>query len=778
MTAQRPPIPQFIGARIRRREDPALITGQSRFVADLHLENTLHMSVWRSPQAHGRILEVDASGAEALPGVTAVLTASDLQQFWKQPLRAITGAMAGDYPVLSLPERFPLASGRVRFAGEAVAVVLAEEPAVAADALEAIRVELDPLPVVASVPAALAEGAPALDEKSPGNQAFVWQAQGGDVDQAFANADIQLELELRIPRLIPTALEPRAVLAAYDSERERLTLWSTTQIPHQLRTDLSQILGWPPEKIRVVAPDVGGGFGAKANVYPEEVLAALLARRQKRPIRWVATRSEDAQATSQGRDQYNRIRLGADTQGRVCAVDLSVVADIGAYPSRVIAAVTPFTGLMISGVYDIPAVRAKATAILTNKPPVEPYRGAGRPEAAYTIERAIDVLAQRLQLDPAEVRRRNFVPPERFPYRSALGLEYDSGNYRAALDRALELVDYPALRRQQQERRRAGGNPIGIGLASYVEICGFGPWEAGEVKVEADAHVVVRTGTSPHGQGHQTSWAQIAGEILQIPLEDVQVVHGDTDLVAEGIGTFGSRSAPVGGSAVFQTSVTVREGARAIAAHLLEASVDDLRLEGGKFFVVGSPARALHWSEIAAAAHSGRLPPELEGRLEARTRYKPKGDTYPFGTHVCLVEIDRETGRVKILRYLSVDDCGRVINPLIVEGQVHGGSAQGIGQALFEEAVYDESGNLLTGNLLEYALPRADALPAFETHRTETPSPLNPLGVKGIGEAATIGSTPAVANAVIDALAHLGIEHLDPPFTPEKIWRVLNETRS
>ncbi len=770
MTTERAPIPKFIGARVRRREDPELITGRARFVADIQLDNVLHLTVWRSPVAHGRVLAVRTEEAEALPGVAAVLTAEDLQDAWVKPLPLLSGAMAGSYEFTRLPKRYPLASGLVRFAGEGVAVVLAEDAAVAADALERIEVELEPLPALTSTGQALEEGAPSIHDRAEGNRAFVWTADSGGVDEAFQRAAATVDLDVRIQRLVPTAMEPRAVLAAPDSGSDGVTLWTTTQIPHQVQGDLAKLLDWPAEQIRVIAPEVGGGFGAKAAVYPEEALAVLLARRFGRPVRWVATRSEDSQATTQGRDQHDRIRLAADREGRLLAADLEVHADLGAWVSRVGAAVTPFTGLMMTGVYDIPAARARAVGVLTNKPPVEPYRGAGRPEAAYLIERAMDALARKLGMDPAELRRRNFVPPERFPYRTAIGIEYDSGNYAAALERALELAGYPELRRLQGERRREGGDLLGIGVACYVEICGFGPWETGGVSVDAEANVVVLSGTSPHGQGHQTTWAQLAAEVLQVPMETIEVKHGDTAVVPQGVGTFGSRSAPVGGSAVFQSAETVRDGARAIAAHLLEASEEDLRLEDGKFFVVGAPQLGVSWKEVAAAAHSEGLPEALRGRLRADTRYEPKGETYPFGTHVCVIEIDRETGQIRILRYLSVDDCGRVINPLIVEGQVHGGAAQGIGQALWEQAPYDEAGNPLAVNLLEYALPRADSLPAFESHRTETPTPLNPLGVKGIGEAATIGSTPAVVNAVADALE---VEHVDTPLTAEKIWRLL-----
>jgi carbon-monoxide dehydrogenase large subunit len=650
---------------------------------------------------------------------------------------------------------------------------------VAADALEAIGVDYEALPVVIDPEAALAPGAPLLHEAWGTNLAFRWTRAGGDVDSAFAVAEKVVEVRIANQRLIPNAMEPRAVVAAHDPGTNQTTLWTTTQIPHTVRDEVADVLGIPRREMRVIAPEVGGGFGAKSNVYSEEVLAPFLARRLGRPVKWVATRSEDFLATSHGRDQINFIRLAADRTGRVHGADLRVIADCGAYYSRVTPIVPGLTGQMMTGVYDIPNARVVAEGVMTNKGINEPYRGAGRPEAAYLIERAMDALADELGMDPAEVRRRNFIPPNRFPYKTPTGATYDSGEYARALERALELVDYPALRAEQTRRRaqRApeGDKLLGIGLASYVEICGFVDWESGAVSVNAEGKVTVLTGASPHGQGHQTAWAQIAADTLQIPLEDIVVKHGDTAVVPRGIGTFGSRSAAIGGSAVIRNAVTVRERAREIAAHLLEAAVADVELANGRFQVVGTPAVSLGWQEVAQAAYSGTLPEELQGGLKADEDFKPASETYPFGAHVCVVEIDPETGAVELARYVTVDDCGRVINPLLVEGQVHGGIAQGAGQALLERAAYDESGNLVSGSLMDYALPRADNFPHFETNRTETPTPLNPMGVKGIGEAATIGSTPAVVNAVVDALSHLGVRHIDMPLTAEKIWRAIGD---
>ncbi|MEE8584238.1 MAG: xanthine dehydrogenase family protein molybdopterin-binding subunit [Acidobacteriota bacterium] len=769
----RAPLPKFIGARVRRREDPDLLTGRGLYVADIPMQGAAHMALLRSPYAHARIRGIDVRQALSLPGVIAVATAADLMPSLEKPLPVLSGTAVGEYQMLANPPNYPLRQERVTCVGDPVAAVLAEDPYTALDALDAIQVDYEPLPALASLDEAQADGAPLVHESAPGNRGFQWRHSSGQAEEALAQAEVVVELKVRIQRLLPTAMEPRTVLASHDPDSGRLTVWSSTQVPHMLRGDLSDMLGIPSRQIRVVAPEVGGGFGAKVNAYGEDVLAAWMARRYGRPVRWTASRSEDYLTTSHGRAQQAVLRLAADREGRLSAADVEVTADCGALYTRLTPIVAPLTCQMINGCYHIPNLRGRAVGIFTNKLGTEPYRGSGRPEACLLIERAMDMLAAKLKMDPVEVRRRNFIPPDQFPYKTGLGMEYDSGEYEKALDKALQLAGYAELRQEQARRRQEGGKLMGIGLACYVEICGFGPFEMGTVDVQADGKVVVLTGTSPHGQGHQTSWAQIAAETLQIPMEDILVRHGDTDVVRQGVGTFGSRSAAVGGSAIVQSAETVRQGAQEIAAHLLEAAPPDIRLEEGAFHVAGVPSPSLSWKQVAAAAHSPDLPEELQGKLQAETRFKPSGETYPFGTHLCVVEVDPETGEIRLLRYLSVDDCGRVINPLIVEGQVHGGIAQGIGQALLEAAAYDDQANLLSGTLMDYALPRADDFPEFETHRTVTPTPLNVLGVKGIGEAATIGSTPAVVNAVVDALAHLGVEHIDTPITAEKIWRIL-----
>ncbi len=766
---------QTIGQRVRRREDPALITGAARYTTDIPLDDAAHLAIVRSPYPHARILSIEADDARAMPGVIGVFTGADVLPKLKKSFPVGRSTDAGGFTELHLPKRWPIAGDRARAQGDPVAFVVAETAAQAADAAVEVFVDYEALPGSGTSRAARAEGAGLLYPDVAGNRCFQWDIKAGEkgpVTSSPPGADsVDVEVEFRIQRLIPSAMEPRAAAATLDGDR--LVVWTTTQAPHSARDNLARILGLDKADVRVIAPEVGGGFGAKANIYPEEVLAAWLALRLKRPVRWTATRTEDFQTTTHGRNLYATLGVRAGPDGRIEHCDLTSLFDCGAYYSKPGPTTPGLTGAMIPGPYAIRSVDARAEGAFTNTAPNEPYRGSGRPEATYMIERAMDVLAGRLGIDPAEIRRRNLIPEDAFPFRTATGLLYDSGAYVTALDRALEAGDYAGLRAEQARRRKSGGKPLGIGLACYVEICGFGPWEAGGVEVGPDASVTVRTGTSPHGQGHATAWAQIASEALGVPAESVRVLHGDTDESPRGIGTFGSRSAPVGGAAVFSNAETVREQARLAAAELLEAAAADVRFENGRFFVAGSPARGASWPEVAAFVHGDDAPESVRGKLRADTDFRPPGETFPFGTHLCAAEIDPETGAIGILRYVSLDDCGRVINPLIAEGQVHGGLAQGIGQALWEEAIYADDGSLLTGTLMEYAVPRADMLPAWELHRTVTPTDLNPLGAKGIGEAATIGSTPAVANAVMDALRPFGVEHIDTPLTPEKVWRAM-----
>lgn len=768
-------IPQFSSARIRRREDPALITGQGKYTADFYEEGTLYLAFVRSPYAHANLVAVDSEEARAMPGVVAVFTGAEINANLTKGVPSGMSVSRPPYSEGKRPLRQVLTADKVRFVGEAVAVVVATSPAAATDAVETILVDYEPLDVVVEPEAALAAGAPVIHEAWDNNVAFRWGPIGGDVAEVFANATHTVALRVENQRVIANALEPRAVFASHDAATGVTTVWSTTQAPHGARDQLAAALGIGAEQLRVIAPEVGGGFGVKGAVYGEEIVATYLSRTLGQPIKWVATRSEDYLSTYHGRGQTDVIRLAADENGRFLAADLHILFDCGGYYSGIAPIIPTLTVLMMCGVYDFPVIRAEITAVFTNKHPAEPYRGAGRPEAAYLIERAVTALATEMGMDPAELRRRNYIAPDVFPYTTPSGAVYDSGNYAPGLEKALALVGYDQLRQEQAARRAHGyGKLMGIGLATYVEICGGGPWEMGSVLMDENANVTVLTGSSPQGQGHETTWAQIAADVLQLPLEAITVKHGDTAIIPRGIGTFGSRSTAVAGSSVHNNAVAVRDKARQLAAYLLEAAEVDVVLRNGRFHVVGVPERSLGWGDIAAASTEATLPSELQGGLASDTDFAPTGSLYPFGTHVAVVELDTETGIVELVRYLTVDDCGVVINPLLAEGQVHGGLAQGIGQALYEGSHYDELGNLLTGSLLDYALPRSDSFPLFETHRTETPTPLNPLGAKGIGEAATIGSTPTIVNAVVDALAHLGVRHVDMPLTAEKLWRVIH----
>lgn len=624
-------------------------------------------------------------------------------------------------------------------------------------------------------------GAPVLHPELGTNVCFTTVYRGGNVDEAFAQADAAVNLRLINQRLIPSAMETRGVVAQYKGDE--LTIWTSTQIPHVVKTTLAEVVRLQEHRIRVIAPEVGGGFGSKLNVYGEEGLVGVLAVALGRPVKWVETRRENFMATTHGRGQINYVELAAKRDGTITGLRVRVIADLGAYCQLYTPGVPTNTGLMACGCYRIPNALAEVIGVFTNRTPTDAYRGAGRPEAAFLIERAIDALARTLNLDPAEIRRRNFIPPDAFPYKTATGATYDSGNYARALDKALSLVTYDALR-EEQKQLRALGRYVGIGLASYVEVTGQaagaglpeGNWESATVRVEPTGKVTVLTGSSPHGQGEETTFAQIIGDRLGVPLDDVVVLHGDTRAVPHGVGTFGSRSTPVGGSAVFVASDRIRDKAVRIAAHLLEASVSDVVVDGTRFAVRGSPDRAVEFKDVARMAYKAyKLPPGMEPGLEVTHFFVPSERVYPFGTHVCVVEIDPETGEVTFRRYVAVDDCGKILNPLLVAGQVHGGIAQGLAQAVYEEAVYDDEGQLLTGSFVEYAVPKAAQVPALDLDHTITPSPHNPLGVKGVGEAGTIGATPAVVNAILDALGPFGVTHLDMPLTPQKIWKAIHD---
>ncbi len=760
-----------LGARVRRREDPRLISGTATYVDDLNMLGMLHVILVRSPHAHAKVTSLRTDAARGAPGVVAVWTGVDVAaRCGPLPL----GARLKD---MKAPKRYPLVvDGAVRHVGDPVAAVVATSPAAAVDAAELVEIDYEPLPSVQDPEAAMEPSAPILHGELGTNVCFRVQFGGGNVQEAFARAEVVVRTRLVNQRLIASAMEPRGVVAHYKGGE--LTVWTSTQIPHVVRTALADIVRLPEHEIRVIAPEVGGGFGSKLDVYGEEGLLAALAIALGRPVKWIETRRENFVATVHGRGQVDRVELAAQKDGTITGLRLTAIADLGAYCQLLTPGVPTNTGLMACGCYRIPNVAAEVIGVFTNRTPTDAYRGAGRPEATYLIERAVDLLAAEVHADPADLRRRNFIPADAFPYRTPTGATYDSGNYAQALDKALALADYGALR-TEQARLRSAGRYVGIGLASYVEVTGLpaagglsgGNWESATVRVEPTGKVTVLTGASPHGQGEETTFAQIVSDRLGIPVDHVVVLHGDTRAVPHGVGTFGSRSTPVGGSAVYVAADRIREKAMQLAAHALEASQADLVFDGGRFAVRGAPERGIEFREIVRLAYKGaRLPAGVEPGLESTHFFVPKDRVFPFGTHICVVEIDSETGGVHFVRYLAVDDCGKIINPLLVAGQIHGGIVQGLAQAVYEAAVFDADGQLLTSSFMDYAVPKASQVPAFALDHTVTPSPHNPLGVKGVGEAGTIGSTPAVVNAILDALAPLGVRHLDMPLTPQKIW--------
>jgi len=768
---------KLIGERIKRKEDPRLITGTSQYVDDIKLPNMHYVAFLRSIYAHAKINRIDVEEARKLPGVVAVLTAEDIKGVLK-PMPC-----AGGVPDMHMTEHYPLSGGKVRFVGEAIAAVVATDRYVARDAVDLINVDYDPLPAVVDMEKALEKGAPLLYEEFGENRAFTWKIAGGDVDKALQEADRVVKLRLVNHRVAPIPLETRAVLAEYRASDGQLTVWSSTQIPHGLRTLVAVQLGLPENKVRAIAPEVGGGFGCKVDFYGEEVLIPYLAMKLKCPVKWVEGRRENLQATDHGRDQINYIEAAVKNDGTVTGLKVKVLSDMGAYLQLLTPAIPTLTGLMMTGPYKIPNAAMEVLGVYTNKMSTDAYRGAGRPEATYLLERTMDAVAAELKLDPAEVRRKNFVKPEEFPYKTATGLVYDSGNYQAALQKALDIVEYKKLR-DEQKKLQEQGKYMGIGLSSYVEICAFGPsaatatggWESATVRIEPTGKVTVLTGSSPHGQGQETTFAQIVAEGLGLTMDDVTVQHGDTAVVQYGIGTFGSRATAVGGTAVYMALQKVKEKAAKFAGHMLKVDPKTLVFEDGKVFAKENPAKSVTMLDVGQAAYLAKdLPPDTEPGLIATAFYEPSNFTYPFGTHVVVVDIDPETGEIKFRRYVAVDDCGNIINMLTVHGQVHGGIAQGLGQALYEEVVYDENGQLVTGSFMDYCVPKAHQLPKFELDYTVTPTNVNPLGAKGVGEAGTIGSTPAMVNAVVDAFAHLGVRNIDMPLKPEKIWKVIQE---
>jgi carbon-monoxide dehydrogenase large subunit len=749
--------PKWIGKAVKRLEDGKFIRGQGTYLDDLALEGTLHVALVRSLYAHARINGIDAREALEVPGVLAVYTAADLGELYAP------GSGGRDAKVVRHPV---LARDYVRYVGQPVAAVVATSRESAHDALQRVYVDYEALDAVADALQALQEGTLVHPELGT-NRALERRTSGGDIAEAFAKAHKVVGARLVQQRVAPSPMEPRGVLAAWDGIRESLTLWSSTQMPHDLRNAVAEALGLAENQVRAVTPDVGGAFGAKINIYPEEILAAHLARSLGRPVKWVEGRGESFVATVHGRAQVADLELALDAEGQILGLRGRVVADLGAYALETTLGNAPGTLLMLQGPYRIPAIDLELVSVYTHATPTGAYRGAGRPEATYYLERLMDMAARELGMDPAEIRLRNLIQGP-FPYKTLTGAKYDSGAYPETLRKLLELSDYKALR-ELQARARAEGRLLGIGLCVYVEITGYG-WDTGGVRVNPDGSAVVFTGTSPHGQGAGTGFAQIVAERLGIPLERIRIVQGDTLAVPYGMGTAGSRTMSVGGSAILKAAEQVAEKARRIAAHLLEAAPEDVELGEGGWSVRGTD-RAVSLEQIAQAAYNPRkLPPDLEPGLEGQASFNLKEANYPFGAHLALVELDRETGQVRVLRYVALDDVGTVINPLLVEGQQQGGVAQGLGQALYEGISYDESGQNRNASLLEYNLPRADQVVWVEAHRGGTRSPTNPLGVKGIGEAGTIAATPTVVNAVMDAL---GIKHLDMPLTPEKVWRAL-----
>jgi carbon-monoxide dehydrogenase large subunit len=767
-------IPRFIGEPVRRREDPRLIQGLSTYVDDVKLPGMLHMSVVRSTHGHARLRNVDVAAAKAAPGVSLVMTGNEVKA-WGEMLPTAA-------PLGNSATRYPLSDGVVRFVGEGVAAVVATDRYTARDAAELIDVDYEDLGVVVDAKKALEPGAPLLHPDFGTNECVTMPVGDKEAtDAAFRDADVTIKQWIVNQRLVPNPMEPRGVVAHYDPGPETLTVWSSTQVPHLLKWLLSSLVRIPEHKVRVIAPEVGGGFGCKIDVYAEDILCALASIHLGKPVKWIEDRTENFMVTIHGRDIHAEVELAARSDGRLLGQRVKVLADIGAYQQLLTAAIPTLTTIMFPGLYKVPALYGELTEVYTNKTPTDAYRGAGRPEATFFIERAMDILAHKLDMDPAELRRRNFIEKDAFPYATKGGLTYDSGDYEPALDLALEKSGYQELRREQEQLRQQG-RYMGIGLSTYVEICGIGPstmvpggaWEGGTVRVERSGKVTVLTGTSPHGQGGETALGQIVAEGLGVPFEDVTVVHGDTMQVPFGVGTFGSRAIAVGGTALVMSVDKVKEKAKKFAGKMLEAAPDDLIYESGRIFVPGHEDSGVTIQEVAAAAWSGTvLPPDTEPGLEETSYFEPSNCTFPFGAHVCVVEVDRDTGKVEIKKYVSVDDCGTVINPMLADGQVHGGLAQGIGQALMEEAVYGDDGQLLTGSFMDYNFPKADQLPSFELYRTVTPTPVNPMGAKGIGEAGTIGSTPAVANAVVDALKPFGVDHVDMMFRPEKLWRIM-----
>jgi carbon-monoxide dehydrogenase large subunit len=767
----------YIGRAMKRVEDPRLIQGIATYVDDLKLHGILYAEFVRSPHAHAKIVSISVDKAKELPGVVGVFTGADLND------KVGTVPCASPPADGKSPAHSVLAGARAYFVGHPVAVVVAETRAVARDALDLVEVDYEPLPAVTDPEKALEKGSPLAHPELGTNVAFTWSLPAGDIDGAFKEADKVLKLRILHPRLTPMAIEPRGCVASWHAGESSLTLWTSTQIPHLVRTLLPGMIRIPENKLRVITPEVGGGFGSKLNLYAEEAVISHLAMRLNRPIKWIEGRRENAAATIHGRDQIGDHEIAVKNDGSVLAIRSKIIADIGSYLQLLTPVIPQLTGLMMCGCYKLKAAHTDVTAVHTNKMCTDAYRGAGRPEAAFIIERVMDFVAAELGLDPVEVRLKNMPASTEFPFTTATGLLYDSGNYQDALKKAQELAKWSALL-EEREVARTEGRLFGIGISTYVEICALGPsktmaaggWEWGCVRIEISGKVTVITGTTPHGQGQETSFAQIAADRLGVPIEDIVVLRGDTATAHFGRDTYGSRATALGGTAIVMSIDKIIEKTKTLAAALLKGEPAQIEFKNGKFFVKGKATNFIGWGQLASEAYVAKnLPPGFEPGLEASSFFEPSNCTFPFGTHIVAAEVDRDTGQVTIRKYIAVDDCGNQVNPLLIEGQVQGGITQSIGAALMEKTVYDENGQLLTGELMDYAIPRAHDVPEYILGSTVTPSPSNPLGVKGVGEAGTIGATPAIANAVIDALSPLGIRHLDIPFTPERVWRAIQK---
>lgn len=762
---------KLVGQRKKRKEDPRLITGTATYVDDIQLPGMHHACVLRSPHAAASIKSIDAKAALELPGVVAVYTGADVKDVGPVPCGA-------SLPGLRVPHHHILAQDRVYFVGHPVAVVVASDRYVARDAVDRIEVDYDVADAVADPEKALESGAPAVHPQWPDNTAFTFHQENGEVDQVFAEAEVVIKQRITSQRLIPCSMETRGVVAEYRTGEKALTIYSSSQIPHLMRSLVAGMLGIAENKLRVVAPEVGGGFGCKLNVYAEEALMGFIAMKIGKPVKWIESRREHMLTTIHGRGHVDYYEVAAKKDGTITGIKLKLIQDLGAYHQLLTPAIPTLSVLMMPGLYRCKTVRADIIGVFTNCVPTDAYRGAGRPEATHGIERMVDLLARELKMDPAEIRLKNFIQSNEFPFATATGLMYDSGDYDLPLKKALDVAGYDALRKEQQQAR-AEGRYMGIGISTYGEICAIGPspatpaggWESATVRIEPSGSVTVLTGIKPQGQGEETTFSQIVADELGVDFDNIVVAHGDTSVVQYGIGTFGSRATAIGGTAMYFALQDLKAKIKRFGAMLLDS--EDVTYADG-VCTCNKTGKSVTLAEVAAASYRAmKLPPNTEPGLVASHFWEPPNFTFPFGAHIVVSEVDKDTGAIEIKRYVAVDDCGKIINPMIVAGQVHGGVVQGLGQALYEQAVYDESGQLITGEFMDYAIPKATMVPYVEDSHTETPSPVNPLGVKGVGEAGTIGCSPAVVNSVVDALSTLGVKHLDMPLTPEKIWKVM-----